>query len=352
MYLCKELLQCCISPKSLSVTLFNRKCKIALVYLLFLSKILNAQIGVFSTIFIADGNELHFAGDTFFESGKVVTNRAENSGVLSFSEGISWDGASQESHVDGFVKVYNSKSFSFPVGAASVLQPLKMNDFNGSDFVELRYEHQAYPVVTSSSEVAKISDTHFWALRNSKGKAQLTLTWSIFSNISNLLNQTPELSQAAMNLIQIGGFDGQQWRPIESEFVLDADENNVSTEVLSGAIRSKARVDISKFKAFTLLILKKPQLNAENIMQGITPNGDGKNDTWVIEGIKNFPNAKIMVFNRSGDTVFETANGYNNDWSGNFRNHAEPLPNGVYWYVIDMENDNQADLKGWLYISN
>ncbi|MFD2035060.1 gliding motility-associated C-terminal domain-containing protein, partial [Belliella marina] len=59
-----------------------------------------------------------------------------------------------------------------------------------------------------------------------------------------------------------------------------------------------------------------------------TPNGDGINDTWAIEGIIHFfASNKLVVVNRWGVEVFRT-NNYNNDWNGG--NLAE----GSYFYQL------------------
>ena len=51
--------------------------------------------------------------------------------------------------------------------------------------------------------------------------------------------------------------------------------------------------------------------NLYNIPNVITPNGDGVNDTWVIP----FDNAKVLIYNRAGATVFQSDN-YQQDFSG------------------------------------
>lgn len=60
-----------------------------------------------------------------------------------------------------------------------------------------------------------------------------------------------------------------------------------------------------------------------------TPNGDGINDTWKIDGITEWPNAQIYVYSRWGTKVFQTIN-YNNDWGG------DDLPAATYYYVIEL----------------
>lgn len=68
-----------------------------------------------------------------------------------------------------------------------------------------------------------------------------------------------------------------------------------------------------------------------------TPNGDGVNDTWYVEGIQNYPENEVLVYNIYGNEVFST-NAYTNDWGGTY-NDAE-LPDGTYYYVIIFEGEN------------
>ena len=66
---------------------------------------------------------------------------------------------------------------------------------------------------------------------------------------------------------------------------------------------------------------------------GITPNGDGLNDTWGIKLINEFPNATVHIYNRWGQKVFESS-GYQNEWDGTSNN--KDLPVGTYYYLIDL----------------
>ena len=68
---------------------------------------------------------------------------------------------------------------------------------------------------------------------------------------------------------------------------------------------------------------------------GITPNDDGKNDTWIIDFINNFPEAVVMVYNRWGQELFYSK-GYGTPWDGRYK--GKDLPVGTYYYVIDLHN--------------
>lgn len=65
----------------------------------------------------------------------------------------------------------------------------------------------------------------------------------------------------------------------------------------------------------------------------ITPNGDGKNDTWIIKNIDYYPASTVKVVDKAGKVVFTTTN-YLNDWAGTY--NGQPLTQGSYYYVIDL----------------
>lgn len=73
----------------------------------------------------------------------------------------------------------------------------------------------------------------------------------------------------------------------------------------------------------------------------ITPNGDGKNDRFVIEKIDLSP-WQLEVYNRWGQQVYK-AEPYANDWSG------DNLPSGLYYYSL-RSRTLRRNLKGWLTI--
>ncbi|HAP58637.1 MAG TPA: hypothetical protein DCR93_03675, partial [Cytophagales bacterium] len=89
--------------------------------------------------------------------------------------------------------------------------------------------------------------------------------------------------------------------------------------------------------------------------QGISPNGDGNNDFWVIEGIEAHPDNIVAIFNRWGNKVFEIEN-YDNDtrvWSGESLEGvvagSRNGPDGVYFYVIEFA-DGAEPLSGYVVI--
>ena len=94
----------------------------------------------------------------------------------------------------------------------------------------------------------------------------------------------------------------------------------------------------------TILVVCSDSLTVWN---AISPNNDGKNDALVIEGLQNFPNHTVYIYNRWGNEVFKTKD-YQNDWSGTW--NGKDLPDGTYFYFIRNDDNGEILLTGYLQI--
>jgi gliding motility-associated-like protein len=70
---------------------------------------------------------------------------------------------------------------------------------------------------------------------------------------------------------------------------------------------------------------------------GFSPNGDGQNDVFNIQGLGNYPQNSLTVINRWGDIVY-MASPYNNDWDGSSNTGiniaGDQVTDGTYFYVF------------------
>jgi gliding motility-associated-like protein len=71
-----------------------------------------------------------------------------------------------------------------------------------------------------------------------------------------------------------------------------------------------------------------------------TPNGDGKNDVWNIDGLDDFPDVTVSVFNRWGDLMFESDKGYTKSWDGTYNGTASPA--ATYYYIIVLGSGEEG----------
>jgi len=73
----------------------------------------------------------------------------------------------------------------------------------------------------------------------------------------------------------------------------------------------------------------------------ITPNSDGKNDTFVVQGVE--PGTlTIEIFSRWGKSIYQSAR-YGNNWS------AADAPTGTYYYQFTSRRTGKV-YKGWLEV--
>lgn len=90
------------------------------------------------------------------------------------------------------------------------------------------------------------------------------------------------------------------------------------------------------------------------IPEGFSPNQDGINDLFVIRGIQDYPQNKLLIYSRWGDRLFE-ADAYANNWDGTSSFGlivgSELLPIGNYFYILQLNNSADEVFKGVIYLS-
>ena len=82
------------------------------------------------------------------------------------------------------------------------------------------------------------------------------------------------------------------------------------------------------------------------IYEIITPNGDGRNDTWQLRNAWLYPDAEVFVYTRWGKLVYHSRNA-TDEWDGTF--NGQLLPNDSYHYVIHL-NDGSEPRTGIISI--
>ena len=105
----------------------------------------------------------------------------------------------------------------------------------------------------------------------------------------------------------------------------------------------------------TIVVSKEDPIEIYN---GISTNGDGKNDGFRIEGIENYRKNTLKIFNRWGVLVYQKEGYTNSDPFTGYSNgrstieSGKKLPQGTYYYILEYENsNNQTQTKsGWLYL--
>ena len=80
------------------------------------------------------------------------------------------------------------------------------------------------------------------------------------------------------------------------------------------------------------------------IPNAFSPNGDGINDFFVIQGIEEYPNNELFIYNRWGELVYYKTN-YDNTWNGESNTKTpfgKKLTEGTYFYVFRTGKEGES----------
>ncbi|MBI3521224.1 MAG: gliding motility-associated C-terminal domain-containing protein, partial [Bacteroidetes bacterium] len=99
-------------------------------------------------------------------------------------------------------------------------------------------------------------------------------------------------------------------------------------------------------------ILELPDVNLF-VPQVFTPDGDGKNDFFVIKGIEGRV-VNLTVFNRWGNKVYQNS-AYDNTWNGTPNVSGlilgnSKLPQGTYYYIVEFEDGADKAINGYVVL--
>ncbi|MEO9533596.1 MAG: gliding motility-associated C-terminal domain-containing protein [Crocinitomicaceae bacterium] len=80
------------------------------------------------------------------------------------------------------------------------------------------------------------------------------------------------------------------------------------------------------------------------IPDGISPDGNSLNDTWILDFIELYPGVSISinVYNRWGEPLFTADETYQDDWAGTTKD-GKKLPAGTYYYTIVIDHEDFPD---------
>jgi gliding motility-associated-like protein len=147
----------------------------------------------------------------------------------------------------------------------------------------------------------------------------------------------PDISVVAgvpTQLFASGGTNGSTylWTP-STDLSSDTIFNPIATPQITTQYFVKITNPTGCFASDSILVTLFPLLE---ISSGITPNGDGKNEVWEIDGIEAYQNCEVEVYNRWGEKLFSSI-GYTEKWDGKYK--GKDLPVGTYYYIINLHDE-------------
>jgi gliding motility-associated-like protein len=172
-----------------------------------------------------------------------------------------------------------------------------------------------------------------------------------------IVNPAPQVNAGADKVIQTG-----------SSVVLDASVSPAGTysylwTPATGLNNATILQPVSSAAVTTTYLLKIENVNShcaasDDVMVSVisklfiantfSPNGDGNNDVWKIPGMALYPNGVVIIFNRYGQKIFESANYASHPWDGSYRGQQQP--GGSYIYLIKLNDTKNQILQGTVTI--
>lgn len=202
--------------------------------------------------------------------------------------------------------------------SGSELNEITISEINQSGVWTLVVDNGICPAVTSPPVNVKVDENPLLSIiqePSSDDQVKLvgtssvgTTSWSPSANLSS-----------SSDLITV--FDGSS-SPLM---------NNITLTSVNGECKEQT----------TTTIVISADIAAPNIF---TPNGDGENDTFVIQGMESRRDASVIIFNRWGVKIYETKDYMVNEWDGG------DVPDGVYYFLVQTVNENESDFTGVIHV--
>jgi gliding motility-associated-like protein len=126
--------------------------------------------------------------------------------------------------------------------------------------------------------------------------------------------------------------------------IKDVNGNVVGTSAITNKLKEGVyTIEVVDAKKCKQTISETVGCTIKDIPHIITPDGDGKNDTWIIRYHDKYPHVQVTIFNRWGSKVYTSEIPYMDNWDGKPSSDiltlgSGYLPSGTYFYMIDKGN--------------
>lgn len=232
-----------------------------------------------------------------------------------------------ESHIDGLVKKQGATRFVFPIGDDYMFRPVVADGISKDTLIAARYYYEFLDYPASEIEVGlELYRDEYWYVEGAEKHYDLSLTYD---------PRTSDLDPTS-EYVKVISFDGER---DESYRLIDPELQSVL-----GEISLMARPD-DMDSSFVWYGFADRTFSLDNLFipQVLTPNNDGFNDRFVIDGLEYYEDNKLLIFNRYGDVLYEMSD-YDNSWDGRpnrnvIGNTSDILPSGTYFVFFYTKNE-------------
>ena len=172
----------------------------------------------------------------------------------------------------------------------------------------------------------------------------LTVTYTGFVNGQNntALTTQPTVTTTAVTTSAVGTYPITPSGAVAANYTFTYVPGTLTITSTTASLISVNGPDISN-----MLSIAEPKVN-----QAVSPNGDGINDVLHIENIEKYPDNRVVLMNRNGNTVFEIK-GYDNmyrvfDGHSNITNTMQQP--GTYFYLLEYKVNGETKRQTGFFI--
>lgn len=167
-----------------------------------------------------------------------------------------------------------------------------------------------------------------------------------YDTVSLLVNALPEVNLGNDTILcnlneywtlSAGNFQSYEWDYQQ----LDPAYANANPQFITPALAQPdtIRVTVTDYNgcnASDSLVLLPCDISGlfSDMVNTITPDGDGVNDVWNIKYADQFPDAVLEVFDRWGRLIYRTENVYEEPWDG--RSDGKDMPMDAYYFILEL----------------
>ncbi len=206
---------------------------------------------------------------------------------------------------------------------------------------------------TSSIKVTqKFSQSYIVVVTSTLTGCRVALTQTIISKPTPAIIATPNntiVCEGSFFTLNASGGINYSWQPSTTT----ANGSSFTSSISSQQTYTVYGVGLNNcIWADTVTVSIYPKANClgtPTAASAFSPNGDGLNENFYIEGI-NEKNNSVYIFDRWGVLLFSKENYHNtnNAWNGAYKGKA--VPSGTYFYIINLKDTNETQ-KGWVEIT-
>jgi len=256
--------------------------------------------------------------------------------------------------ISGTVPVQDGFNLEISTGGEPEICPGEIAEIRclncGSGQLQWYYNNTALNGAHTASFSTPVAGTYQLAIANDCGTYRSNpVEISLKSPPSISLGNNLIICPGEKALLKAEGGISYEWRPeeyLDDPASSSPEASPETTTVYTVTVQNEAGCTASGDIIVTVAC------DGKDIPNGISPNGDGINDYFVIEDIGLYPDNVIFIYNRWGNLIYKKKS-YDNTWNGRSNTgtvqFGEELPEGTYFYILDMGN-NGKPIQGFIVL--